>query len=634
MEWAREVLWVGAQALLVLGLVFCSALLVLAVVLRARRKPSGADVSLGFFHPYCHAGGGGERVLWCAVQALASASSRPPSSGGRSSSSSSSSSASSARPRLEVVIYTGDAGVSGEEILSRARDRFGITVPASLRVRFVYISTRTLLEAWRYPRFTLIGQALGSVVVAVDCLLRHVPDIWVDTTGAAFTFPVARLAGSRVACYVHYPMISTDMLAKVRERRPDYNNQGAVAGSGTATAAKLVYYRAFAAAYSAVGRLADVVMVNSTWTKGHIDSLWGTSGGTRSGGERPGEGEDGAARTPTGVRRRKLTSSSSSGAGGSRRAFTGDMSVMPDEDDWAPLPPGASRSPVYRFCRFCLCCGGSCCGLFGSCMRRRAVAGEGAGADGGAGDGDAASAADDHPAHIVYPPCNTDALQALPLRPRNRIVVSVAQFRPEKDHPLQLRAFAAFRARDPAAFGDVRLLLIGGVRDEGDQARVDALRTLADELGIGGSVDFLVNAPFSQLRSSLGRAAATLHTMWNEHFGIGVVESMAAGAITLAHNSGGPRSDILVPWGGQRTGFLAATPEEYADALELVFRNVAAEGGKGRAGAAAAAAKGAVDLVAIAAAARDSAARFSDNEFSTAFFAHMVGLIREVEGSR
>ncbi|XP_075170244.1 GDP-Man:Man(3)GlcNAc(2)-PP-Dol alpha-1,2-mannosyltransferase-like [Haematobia irritans] len=27
-------------------------------------------VNVGIFHPYCNAGGGGERVLWCAVRAL------------------------------------------------------------------------------------------------------------------------------------------------------------------------------------------------------------------------------------------------------------------------------------------------------------------------------------------------------------------------------------------------------------------------------------------------------------------------------------------------------------------------------------------------------------------------------------
>lgn len=35
--------------------------------------------------------------------------------------------------------------------------------------------------------------------------------------------------------------------------------------------------------------------------------------------------------------------------------------------------------------------------------------------------------------------------------------------------------------------------------------------------------------------------------MWNEHFGIGIVEFMAAGAIPLAHHSGGPLLDIVVP---------------------------------------------------------------------------------------
>ena len=42
---------------------------------------------------------------------------------------------------------------------------------------------------------------------------------------------LARLAGCRVACYTHYPMISRDMLARVAARRPSYNNDAAVANS-------------------------------------------------------------------------------------------------------------------------------------------------------------------------------------------------------------------------------------------------------------------------------------------------------------------------------------------------------------------------------------------------------------------
>jgi alpha-1,2-mannosyltransferase len=42
--------------------------------------------------------------------------------------------------------------------------------------------------------------------------------------------------------------------------------------------------------------------------------------------------------------------------------------------------------------------------------------------------------------------------------------------------------------------------------------------------------------------------------MWNEHFGIGVVEYQAAGLISVVHNSGGPKGDIVIPINGQPTG--------------------------------------------------------------------------------
>lgn len=93
----------------------------------------------------------------------------------------------------------------------------------------------------------------------------------------------------------------------------------------------------------------------------------------------------------------------------------------------------------------------------------------------------------------------------------------------------------------------------------------------------------------------------------NEHFGICVVELMAAGTVPIAHNSGGPRADIVVPFHGHQTGFLAATPEEYAAALERVFSMSADE------------------LYTMAAAGRASVARFSDEEFQLSFYAGACG---------
>lgn len=67
---------------LLLPLVFLCVLLIAVLVMlvlavrlwlqssrNARRARDGRP-TVAFFHPYCNAGGGGERVLWCAIRAL------------------------------------------------------------------------------------------------------------------------------------------------------------------------------------------------------------------------------------------------------------------------------------------------------------------------------------------------------------------------------------------------------------------------------------------------------------------------------------------------------------------------------------------------------------------------------------
>jgi alpha-1,2-mannosyltransferase len=56
----------------------------------------------------------------------------------------------------------------------------------------------------------MLGQSLGSLALAWECLRTFTPDVWVDTTGCHFTMAAAKLlAGCRVGCYVHYPTITT-----------------------------------------------------------------------------------------------------------------------------------------------------------------------------------------------------------------------------------------------------------------------------------------------------------------------------------------------------------------------------------------------------------------------------------------
>jgi len=105
----------------------------------------------------------------------------------------------------------------------------------------------------------------------------------------------------------------------------------------------------------------------------------------------------------------------------------------------------------------------------------------------------------------------------------------------------------------------VRLILVGSSRNAADEARIATLRDAAKELGIevrrlppagercgrstwlmyvtaccllGGTaaaqdaVTFAVNLPFADLRQHLATAMIGIHTMRDEHFGIGVVEYM------------------------------------------------------------------------------------------------------------
>lgn len=103
-------------------------------------------------------------------------------------------------------------------------------------------------------------------------------------------------------------------------------------------------------------------------------------------------------------------------------------------------------------------------------------------------------------------------------------IISVGQFRPEKDHRLQIRAFKKVLDRRKVGLGEreaLKLVLIGGCRNQEDEDRVLMLRGLCQELGVADRVEFKLNVPFEELKREMREATIGLHTMWNEHFGIG-----------------------------------------------------------------------------------------------------------------
>eukprot|EP00794_Sanderia_malayensis_P007237 gene7237-8045_t len=387
---------------------------------------------VGFFHPYCNAGGGGERVLWCGIRSL--------------------------QKRYDFVhciVYTGDIDASASQILSRAKERFNIELDRP--VEFIYLNKRRWVEAGMWPYFTLLGQSIGSLFLGIEALIKFVPDIYIDTMGYSFTYPLFRfIGGCTVGCYVHYPTISTDMLSKVKKREKTYNNVGAISNSRILTYVKVIYYKIFAFLYGLVGKCSSVIMVNSTWTQNHVNTIW----------NKP-----------------SVTS-------------------------------------------------------------------------------------------IVYPPCNTKEFSKLINMSESkdvRKILSIGQFRPEKNHALQIKSFARFlKTEKKNVRGSFKLALVGSCRNDEDAERVANLMELCEELEIKDSVEFHLNIPYSELKEQLSQSMIGIHTMWNEHFGIGIVEFMAAKVIPLAHDSGGPKLDIVKDWNGKCTGFLADDEVKYATKIKKI----------------------------------------------------------------
>jgi alpha-1,2-mannosyltransferase len=315
----------------------------------------------------------------------------------------------------------------------------------------MYLSTRRYVLASTWPRFTLLGQSLGSLILAFDAFNLLVPDIYIDTMGYAFTLALAKLLFPKVptAAYVHYPTISTDMLSSLDEDTSSGKGIHAGAGEGLRGELKRRYWYLFAKAYSRAGAFIDVVMTNSSWTKAHIQELWGPARAKNS------------------------------------RLSTQDVSVV--------FPPVAVSELEEK--------------IDASAKRFP---------------------------HILY----------------------IAQFRPEKNHTLIMQAFAKLqKSRSWSKDQKPRLIYVGSVReDDDDSKRVYNLRLLARELQIADDVEFVCNASWPQILNHLRSSSIGVNGMWNEHFGIGVVEYQASVLISVVNDSGGPKLDIVVEVDGGATG--------------------------------------------------------------------------------
>jgi len=158
-------------------------------------------------------------------------------------------------------------------------------------------------------------------------------------------------------------------------------------------------------------------------------------------------------------------------------------------------------------------------------------------------------------ASILYPPCDTFIRD----EKKENIVLSLGQFRPEKNQELIVESFSK------ANLNGYELVMIGGCRNIEDEMRLQKLRVLAENLKIVDKVKFLPNLPYPDLKNYLKKSKIGIHAMENEHFGIVLVEFQANSVIPIAHNSAGPKFDIIEH---SKTGFLANDQGDFVEFLQ------------------------------------------------------------------
>ena len=204
---------------------------------------------------WSNAGGGGERVLWTAIAALQRTD-----------------------PDVLSVIYTGDIDNSKEGIIAKVKvncSYYQSVKHLNMFVRrdliFPWIQDHSILSFFIHDILlkTLRGHISPSLAKALGLctLLGRLCRNWfriyisvsdnrphsirmrnfykahlIDTMGYAFTFHVVILLGRiPVGAYVHYPTISTDMLARVKSRTKWHTNTDEISSSTTLSHAKLLW---------------------------------------------------------------------------------------------------------------------------------------------------------------------------------------------------------------------------------------------------------------------------------------------------------------------------------------------------------------------------------------------------------
>ncbi len=152
----------------------------------------------------------------------------------------------------------------------------------------------------------------------------------------------------------------------------------------------------------------------------------------------------------------------------------------------------------------------------------------------------------------LYPPCPTE-LYSSRILPKEDMVITVGRIVPEK----RMNLFIEIARKLPTC----RFVVVGSIDEQRSEYYASLKRTATS------NVSFVLS-PLRKAWELLARSKVYVHCTLNEHFGITVVEAMAAGCVPVVHDSGGPKE--IVP---SQVGYRWTNTQDAADRISDLLRN-------------------------------------------------------------
>ena len=163
---------------------------------------------------------------------------------------------------------------------------------------------------------------------------------------------------------------------------------------------------------------------------------------------------------------------------------------------------------------------------------------------------------------VIYPPVEiSEYLKVSGNTKRDNRVVLCGRYTPEKNYEVALKV--------ASLLPDVEFTIIGASSGKISTSYFAKLQLMKNRLRLK-NVRLLKDVSRKDQIEIYSTSKVFMHCMRGEHFGIAVVEGMAAGLIPVVHKSGGPWSDIT-DYG--KYGFGYSVVEEAANAIERALNN-------------------------------------------------------------